>query len=411
MHILIINQYFPPDTSATAKVASLVGEVLAQHHRVTVLAGRPSYNPTRRHPLYLLRRESLDKKLVVERVGSTAFARERMWCRLSNYLSYLVLAIPRALTIRADMILAMTDPPVAGIMGALIARIRRRPFIYYIQDLHPDMAIAAGIVQQRLWVKLWEHFHCWALRQADRIIVIGDDMRKRVMAKEALADPIKVVVNGAPIQAPVSTRDHQIVRHIRAGSHFVIVHAGNIGFYGAWETLIQAARELSKDNVDLVFIGNGAMKSRIESMASGCRSIRFLPFQPAEAVPYVLAAGDLHVVTLRRGLEGLVVPSKVYPILAAGRPVLAVVPEASDVARIVSRAGCGVVANPDESASVIAAVRALLHKREQLDAMSQKARDVATEYDSFEQLNRLLQVVEEIGVLQTEGSSWQQPSS
>ena len=113
--------------------------------------------------------------------------------------------------------------------------------------------------------------------------------------------------------------DHPVVREIRGEFRFVLVHAGNLGFYGAWETLLQAASMLEPDGVGLVFIGEGAMKGKDRSNgARDCRNVRFLPFRPADEVPYVMAAGDLHVVTVKRGLEGVVVPSKVYKILAAG---------------------------------------------------------------------------------------------
>ena len=146
MHILLLNEYYPPDTSATAKMAAQVAETLARCHRVTVVAGRPSYDPDARYPYALLRRDTRNK-VTVECVGSTAYPRHQMRRRVSNYLSYLALAVPRALALRPDIILSMTDPPVAGIAGAFIARLAGRPFVYNIRDLYPDMAVGGDIVQ------------------------------------------------------------------------------------------------------------------------------------------------------------------------------------------------------------------------------------------------------------------------
>ena len=136
MHILLLNEYFPPDTSATAKFASQVAEALAANHRVTVLAGRPSYDPTEHHPRYLLRREARGN-LAVERVGSTAYPRFQMRRRVSNYLSYLAMAILRALSVPSDVVLAMTDPPIEGIAGAFVAQ-RSQPGVRQrvINDVH-----------------------------------------------------------------------------------------------------------------------------------------------------------------------------------------------------------------------------------------------------------------------------------
>lgn len=377
-------------------MAALVVEALAERHKVTVLAGRPSYEPTERHGFYLLRRQQ-DGNTVVERVGSTTFPRLHMRRRLSNYLSYLALAVPRALTIHADVVLAMTDPPMAGIAGALVARLRGRPFIYNIRDLYPDMALAGKIVRPGWWTYLWERLHRWALGQAARVIVLGDDMRDRIVAKGVERGRVVVVRDGARVLDTLPSPDHPVAREIRSGFEFVVLHAGNLGFYGAWDTLVKAAELLGKDGIGFVFVGDGAQRAGLEAKASACSSVRILPFRPPEQIPYVLAAGDVHVVTLRRGLEGVVVPSKLYPILAAGRPVLVVAPEETDVARIARRTGCGAVADPDDPVAVAQEVRRLCGDRERLALMGKRAREIAREYNAAGQIELFVRVVEEVG--------------
>lgn len=397
MKILLLNQYYPPDTSATAKMAALVAGKLAERHRVTVLCGRPSYDPMERHPFYLLRREERGG-VAVERVGSAAYARFRMRRRVANYLSYLALAVPRALAVGADLVLAMTDPPVVGIAAAAVARLGHRPFVYNIRDLYPDMAVGGGIVRPGAGVACWERLHRWALRQAARVIVLGEDMRERIVAKGVDPARVAVVRDGVPIPQNLSPPDHPVAREVRCGFPFVLLHAGNLGFYGAWETLLAAARELEPDGVGLVFVGEGAQREKLETAARGYATVRFLPFRPPEQVPQVMAAGDLQVVTVRRGLEGVVVPSKLYGILAAGQPVLAVAPEESDVARIVRRTGCGVVADPDRPGEIAAVVRGLLQRRGELAEMGRRAREAAGEFEREKHLARFLEVVEEAAV-------------
>jgi glycosyltransferase involved in cell wall biosynthesis len=394
VHILLLNEYFPPDTSATAKCAAQVAEALSVNHRVTVLAGRPSYDPAERHPRYLLRRE-VRGNLAVERVGSTAYPRFQMRRRVSNYLTYLSLAIPRALSISSDIVLAMTDPPIEGIAGALVARLSGRPFVYNIRDLYPDMAVGGSIVRPGSFTARWEAMHRWALRQAARVIVLGEDMRDRIVAKGI--DPARVVVSrdGIIIPETVPSAENSVAREIRGDFRFVLVHAGNVGFYGAWQTLISAVRMLESEGVGLVFIGEGAMKIQVEAMAQGCRAIRFLPFFPASEVPLVLSSGDMHVVTVKRGLEGVVVPSKLYPTLAAGRPLLGVAPEESDVARIIRRTGCGLATNPDDPASVAEAIRSVLRDPEQLQTMARQAREISFSYDRVKQLKIFSETLED----------------
>jgi colanic acid biosynthesis glycosyl transferase WcaI len=394
VHILLLNEYFPPDTSATAKAAAQVAEFLAVNHRVTVLAGRPSYDPSERHPHYLLRRE-VRGNLAIERVGSTAYPRFQMRRRVANYLSYLALAIPRALTIPSDIVLAMTDPPIEGIAGALVSRLSGRPFVYNIRDMYPDMAVGGSIVRPGSLTARWEAMHRWALRSAARVIVLGEDMRDRILAKGV--DPSRVTISrdGILIPETLPAPDNPVAREIRGDFRFVLVHAGNLGFYGAWQTLISAMRMLESEGVGLVFIGEGAMKPQVEAMAQGSRNVRFLPFRPASEIPLVLSSGEMHVITVKRGLEGVVVPSKLYPTLAAGRPVLGVAPEESDVVRIIRRAGCGVAANPDDPESVAETILSVLHDSEHLQAMGRRAREISFSYDRVKQLEIFSEALEE----------------
>ena len=394
MHILLLNQYYPPDTSATAKMAAQVAEKLAERHQVTVVAGRPSYDPDEFYPFAFLRRDIRDN-LTVERVASTAYPRHQMRRRVSNYLSYLALAVPRALAIHPDIVLAMTDPPVAGIAGAFIARMADRPFVYNIRDLYPDMAIGGDIVQPNRWVDRWEKMHRRALHQAARVIVLGDDMRDRIISKGVSPDRVVVVRDGASFPPSLPERNDLVVQKIRCDFSFVALHAGNLGFYGAWDSLLKAADILRNENTGLVFVGDGANRAAMEISAKPLPNVRFLPFFPIEQVPHVMMAGDVHIVTVRRGLEGVVVPSKLYSILAAGRPVLAIAAAESDAARIVRESGCGISADPDDPAAIAAAIRELRNDQNRLIQMGIRAKETAAKYARVDELERFVEVIEE----------------
>jgi glycosyltransferase involved in cell wall biosynthesis len=317
--------------------------------------------------------------------------------RVANYLSYLALAVPRALALRPDIILAMTDPPVAGIAGAFIARLAGRPFIYNIRDLYPDMAVGGDIVRAGKWVTRWESLHRWALKQAARVIVLGDDMRERILAKGVAAERVVVVRDGtAPAPSPgrMPERSDAIVQEIRHGFPFVVLHAGNLGFYGAWDALLAAAKMLSNENTGFVFVGDGANRAALESAARNLPNVKFAAFRPVEQIAHVMMAGDLHVVTVKRGLEGVVVPSKLYSTLAAGRPILVVAPPESDAARIVVESGCGVAADPDDPAAVAAAIRELRRQPARLAEMGCRARETAAKYARVDELERFVAIVE-----------------
>jgi colanic acid biosynthesis glycosyl transferase WcaI len=407
MHILLLNEYYPPDTSATAKIAAEVAETLARFHKVTVVAGRPSYDPEEFYPWKLLRKDTRNG-VTVERVGSTTYPRRQMRRRVANYLSYLALAVPRALTIRPDLVLAMTDPPIVGIAGAFVARLMRRPFVYNIRDLYPDMAVGGAIVSRSWWVRLWEKMHRWTLNQAARVIVLGNDMRERILSNGVQPERVVVVRDGttngtAPansVRDPAANKASQqaaqkIVDEIRGGFPFVVLHAGNLGFYGAWTTLLEAAKILRNKNIGFVFVGNGANRAALEAAAAGSPNVRFLPFRPANELPSVMMAGDLHVITVKRGLEGVVVPSKLHSTLAAGRPVLAVAPESCDVSRIVEQAHCGFAANPDDPQSVASAILEAASDPARLDEMGGRASRIAPNYARVNELARFAQVIDE----------------
>jgi len=292
--------------------------------------------------------------------------------------------------------MAMTDPPFQGIVGALVAFFKRKPFVYNIRDLYPEMALIGNIVRPSWWVRFWERLHRWALRRASRVIVLGEDTRERIIAKGI--DPARVVVvrDGARAAQQVAGQDHPLTQEIRAGFPFVVLHAGNLGFYGAWETVIKSAKMLDHQEVGFVFVGEGALRAQVESAANGIGNVKFQAFRPPDQVPYVLAAGDLHLVTIKHGLEGVVVPSKVYSTLAAGRPILVLAPEASDAARVVRRIGCGVVVDPDDHSALAAVVQELARDRDRLAKMGALALQAAGDFARDKELQLFRQIIEDV---------------
>jgi colanic acid biosynthesis glycosyl transferase WcaI len=392
MRVLLVNQYFPPDTSATAIIAGEVAVALvAAGHQVTVLAGRPSYAPTERRAWAPARRESWIGCDVI-RVGSTAFDRTRMAGRVSNYVSYLALAILGGRQLRPEVVLAMTDPPLAGLIGAGIARRCGAPLVYNVRDLHPDMAIASGMLKPGVLSAVWARLHRRVLAAASSVVVLGDDMRERVLAHGVPPARVKVVRDGAAdVTAMPATA---LPDGMRNGFRFTLVHAGNLGYSGAWDTLLDAARLLQQDGVGLVFVGDGAGAAPVRDAARHRANVRWYPPQPQALIASLLAAGDMHVVTVRAGLAGLVVPSKLYPLLSAGRPVLAVAPAASDAARLVRRLECGWTAEPDDPTAVAAAVREAVRVVDDLSS-GRRARAAFPDFERGRHLAALVRIVEQ----------------
>lgn len=394
MRVLLLNLYYPPDTSATAKMARTVVEALAAEHAVTVLSGRPSYDPTERRAWRLWHTETNGNVRVI-RTGSTDYPRIEMKRRIANYLTYVLLAVPQALRIPCDVVLAMTDPPFEGIVGAFVAMLKNKPYVYNIRDLYPDMAVGGSIVEPGLLVRVWEKLHRWALRRATRVVVLGEDMRRRILNKGVNPARVVVVRDGAEIPSDGldAKSDPAVVRQIREGFTFVLVHAGNLGFYGAWETLLKGAGKLAQEGIGLVFVGGGAQANTLKAAATGTPNVRFLPFFPDCKIPSVLAAGDAHLITVKRGLEGVVVPSKMYGILAAGKPIVALAPKECDVAWLGEEKGFSVSANPEDPEEFAQCVRRLAGNAGRVKDMGEAALACAPEFERGRELKKLMDVI------------------
>src|SRR5690242_3098714 len=195
-------------------MAEEVVRVLAAEHEITVLCGRPSYDPAERRPWRLWQRERVECAKVI-RVGSTDYPRFAMKRRVLNYLTYVALSVPFALAVTCDVVLAMTDPPFEGIVGAFIALLKGKPYVYNIRDMYPDMAVGGEIVAPGMLARIWEKLHRWALRRATRIVVLGNDMRARIVAKGIDSSRVAVVRDGTDLKSQVTEVDPEVVNAIR----------------------------------------------------------------------------------------------------------------------------------------------------------------------------------------------------
>ncbi|MBT8338407.1 MAG: glycosyltransferase [Desulfatitalea sp.] len=390
--LLILNQYFPPDRSATAGILERISGMLSEKHRVIIISGRPSYQPTDRQKWRLLSIRK-NKNITILRVGSSAYPRHAIHKRIFNYVTYLSLSLPISFLLSFDMIIAFTDPPIIGLVGVITSKIRRKPLIYYIQDFHPDMAIAAGMIKDGFITHIWKRIHSIVLRSADRLIVIGDDMKERVVHKGISPEKVQVIRHGALLSKSENDIDQALIDKIRGSYALTLIYAGNVGTYGVWENLIRAIIMLDNENIGLVFVGEGQCKLAIEKMCSGVKNVSFYPYQKKEKLKSVLRAGDVHIISIKKNMEGLVVPSKIYPILSAGKPILGVCPESSDTARIIRKYNCGLIADPDNVESIANAIKELFDNRADLVKYSRNSLRAAKDFNQSEMLEELSNVI------------------
>jgi colanic acid biosynthesis glycosyl transferase WcaI len=373
--LLVICPHFEPDTAPTGEVMTRIGtELAARGHELHVVTALPWYRHHRLEPGWegrAVRHEDTPWGRI-SRVHPFPSDKRNIPARAAAFAGFTVLATAVALRgrrgARPDAVLAMSPPLTLGAAGWLAARRWRVPFVFNIQDVFPDVAVELGAITNRRVIAVASWLERWTYRRADAVTVLSDDLQANLVAKlrGSLADPVdrvRVIPNFVDTVhiAPADPEAGSYRRENGLVGKRVVMYAGNVGLSQSLDLVLGAARKLA-DRSDVCFVinGGGSAREPLMEQAAGLDNVRFVDFQPKERLPEVLAAGDIHVVPLRRGLAASSVPSKTFSILAAGRPVVASVDEGTEVARVVEAAGAGVAVPPDDSDAFTGAISALL---------------------------------------------------
>jgi len=371
--LLVLNQYYWPGVEATAQLLSQLCEALSADFDVTVVTGRLLGHDE-------LAAEDVHNGVRIVRVRSTAFERSELHRRAANYLSYLGDSVATALRQpKPDLVVCMTDPPIVGDIGLIVARRFGVPLLVISQDVFPEIAVQLKRLENPVLVGVLRTLVGLYLRRADGIVAIGETMKRRLQAKGAAPERITVIPNWVDTQAIVpQPRDNKWARRRSLDGRFVVMHSGNVGHAQDLETLIRAATFLRDlDDLRIVIVGFGARYADMVELASRLdlgETVHFLPYQSRSVLSESLSSADLHFVGLAKGLSGFVVPSRLYGILAAGRPVIVGADADSETARLVEEVGCGVVLPPGRPELVARAIRDAHEGVHDLEAMGAKGR-------------------------------------
>ena len=370
--ILVLNQYYWPGVEATAQLLAQLCEALARDYDVTVVTGHL-------HGLDLPSQEARNGVRIV-RVRSTSYDRSQLHLRAANYASYLGDTVLTALRgERPDLVLCMTDPPVVGDIGLLVARRFGVPLLVISQDVFPEIAERVKRLEQPLVLGALRRLVALYLRRADRVVAIGPTMKRRLEAKGAPAERIEVIPNWVDT-TELAPEDRHNAWSGEQGldDAFVVMHSGNVGYAQDLDTLVRAATFLRDlDRLQILVVGFGARHGELTQLAKRLEvtgTVRFLGYQPRHRLRLSLAAADLHFVGLARGLSGFVVPSRMYGILAVGKPVLVSADAESETVTAVEEAGCGIVVPPGRPELVAGVIRDVVEGRQSLDGMGEAGR-------------------------------------
>jgi colanic acid biosynthesis glycosyl transferase WcaI len=373
---LFLNRSFWPDLEATGQFLTELCDDLSQNHEVTIVAGPSDASRAAGFRPWTHERRG---KVSIVRTWGTMFPKSVLLGRLVNLGTYFLLAAIVAFRLpRPDVIVAETDPPLLGALAALLKRRWGCPLVYNVQDLYPDIAEVTGGVRSPFLLELLRRANDYAYARADLIVTLGHDMAQRIIAKGVPTAKVVVVPDWVDCGRIRPLESNPFRRTF--GEKFVVMYSGNIGLSQQLEAVLEAADRLRADErIVFAMIGEGARKKWLEerARAMGLPNVVFMPYQPLENLGESLSAADLHLIPLAPGAAGCLVPSKIYGILAAGRPFIAMMEESAEVAQIARQDGVGFVVRPGDVDSLTRAIREAVDAPENLKQMGVRARQLA----------------------------------
>ena len=377
--VVFVNRYYAPDVSATSQMLTDLAEALAANGlAITVICSRQLYENSHAS---LPARETICG-VSVRRVFTTRFGRGRLVGRALDYAAFYLTATAALLreVRRRDLLVVKTDPPLLSLVGAVIRFFKRARLVNWLQDVFPEVASRLSLSPlPRSLEALLCRARDASLRSAEANVVLGSRMREHLLARGIESRCILISENWADERAlrPIPPAESVLRQRLGLTDRFVVAYSGNLGRAHDAETLLEAALLLqSQSRLVFLMIGGGVKMRALQEQARsrGLDNILFLPYQPRDALNDSLAAGDVHLVSLLPQLEGLIVPSKVYGILAAGRPVVFIGDPEGEVSRLVRAAGAGVAIELRDARGLCAALLRLRDQLEERKAMGEAAR-------------------------------------
>ncbi len=397
MKVLLLNQCFYPDVVSTAQhLTDLAGALVSSGHEVTVIASDRGYDD----PSLRFKRRERWNGIEIIRIPSLALGKSSRWRRAINFGSFLFFCSLRLLALRRfDVVVALTSPPLISFLAALFVKLKGGSFCFWVMDLNPDEAIAAGWLEENsATTRLLQRMLNYSLRRASHTIVLDRFMKERVVAKGVDSARISIV-------PPWS---HDVVSYSEAGreafrakhgvvDEFVVMYSGNHSPCHPLDTLLQSALALKEHTqVLFFFIGGGSEQSKVREFVSRYElsNVKCLPYQPLHELSNSLSAADLHVVVMGEKFVGIVHPCKVYNIMSVGAPVLYIGPAPSHITDIASQRGKFFLTRHEDIDGVTAAIS---------EAMRSPARPPA-ENPTQLSLNTMLTIFQDLNPVNPENS-------
>jgi glycosyltransferase involved in cell wall biosynthesis len=397
LRVLVLNRSYWPDVEATGQLLTELCEDLAKSCEVTVIAGQPNHSFEKK----TLPGREVRNGVEIIRVRNRRYKKSSLWSRALGLASYLFLSTLRAIRHkRPDIIIAESDPPVLGLLGAYLRLWHRCKLVNYLQDLHPEIGLTLGYLRPGALVTLLKIATQIGLKSSDKVVVLGQDMHRRVVARGIEEHRVTIIPNWSDTSMiKPAPRSSKLRKAWGVNDSFVVMYSGNLGLSQNLEQVLDAAELMAGEPVSFVLVGEGSSKEKLQKSAEErqLKNVQFLPYAPKEKLGESLNAADLHLITLQSGLAGYIVPSKLYGILAAGRPYIAAVDAESEVALLTNQYKCGVVVPPDSPTALVAAIRRCAGDAAGLVRMGRSARLLAeSQFDRSHAADRFLETLSDL---------------
>jgi glycosyltransferase involved in cell wall biosynthesis len=408
--LIFVNRFFHPDLSATSQILfDLARRLVESGIEVHVVCSQQLYE----NPQASLTPRDGVAGIQVHRVRTTRFGRDRLLGRAVDYLSFYASAALRLLRLSrsADILVAKTDPPLISIVVMLIARLRGATLINWLQDIFPEVASHLDasplpIVLDALLRRLRDV----SLRAARVNVVLGSRMYEYVLGRGIEPERVRIIENwaDADVIEPLAPAVSRCRQTLGLSERFVVGYSGNLGRAHDYRTILDAASRLvDEKGIAFLMTGGGANMTRLrdEAVRRGLTNLMFQPYQPRELLSDSLSAADVHMTCLLPTLEGLIVPSKFYGILAVGRPVLFIGDPDGELARIIRLTRCGAVVSCGDGAALAAAIVDLKAHPDEVCEQGSRARRLFVEtYTADRAADQWRAMLSELGLKFTPGT-------
>lgn len=381
MNLLLYSAYYEPEVAASLYLSTnLYEDFAAAGMNVRLYVPLPTRGVT--DEVRKSYRKRIEKKvnghLEIIRLNIPKEGKKTIQ-RIFRYLWMNLVFIYTSSKIGADAIFVQSTPPTQGAMAAIIKKKKKIPFIYNLQDVFPDSLVGSGMTKEKSIVyKIGRIIENFTYEQADRIIVISNDIKANIIMKGVPENKIVVIPNWIDSKTvyPIKRIENHLYKKFDISNNkFTIVYAGNLGYAQNIEVIIKAA-EILRDNSNIQFVvfGKGSQEEKYKEMAALLDNFYFFPIQPYSEVSYVYSLGDVSIVTCKKGFGGSAMPSKTWSIMATGTPVLASFDSDTEMETLIKEENVGLFSDADDYKGLSDNIMKLYENKELRENLGRNAR-------------------------------------